>query len=175
MMASDGKDLEILVAKIQAQLAPGASVQHDVHLPGKKSGRSRQIDVLVKQQVGQYEMTIAVDCKDYAKPVDVKGVEEFFGLIDDVGVNKGALVCPAGFTKAAKERATGYQIDLYSPVDTDPHKWQARLTIPALCDFREAAISFRVQFSAPMPMRLAGDFISSLVAYDVETNARLGL
>ena len=70
----DSVGLEILVSRIQQQLAPDAEVIHNANLPGRKSNRSRQIDVLVRQKIGQYEMLIVLDCKDYAKPVDVKGV-----------------------------------------------------------------------------------------------------
>src|SRR5262249_3493052 len=93
----------------------------------------RQIDVLVRDKIGQYEINIVIECKDYNKPVDVKDVEEFDGLLRDVCAQKGVLVCPKGFTDAAKTRAQGLQIDVYSPFDTDPHKWQVRATIPALC------------------------------------------
>jgi predicted Mrr-cat superfamily restriction endonuclease len=119
------KDLEILVAQIQKQLSPQAEVLHNVKLPSRTTSTTRQIDVLVKQRIGQYEMKIVIDSKDYKVPVDVKGVEEFYGLVTDVGANKGVLVCPAGFTKAAKERAEGFLIDLYRPVDTGDHKWKA--------------------------------------------------
>jgi hypothetical protein len=174
-MTEDSRALEILVAKIQQQLAPGAEVLHDVRLPGKESKRDRQIDVLVRQKIGQYEMLIVLDCKDYARPVDVKGVEEFYGLLTDVGAHKGALVCPKGFSQAAKERATGFGVDLYSPVDTDPHKWQVRLTVPMLCDFRSAGISFKIQTSAPMPFRMPYHFYDALVARDPDTKRELGL
>jgi hypothetical protein len=173
-MAADSRELEILVAKIQAQLAPGAEVIHDAKLPGRKSQRTRQIDVLVRQKIGQYEMLIVLDCKDYARPVDVKGVEEFHGLLDDVGANKGALVCPRGFTEAAKTRASGLQVDLYSPVDTDPHKWQVRVTIPVICDFRSAAISFSFSCSAPLPFRMPGDYFSSVDGYSLDGEKNLG-
>ena len=157
-MRSDAEDLEILVAKIQKQLAPDAEVIHNAKLDGRNSKQKRQIDVLVRQKIGQYEMMIVLDCKDYARPVDVKGVEEFHGLIDDVGANKGALVCPKGFTEAAKQRAAGWQIDLYSPIDTDAHKWQVRVTAPVVCDYRSAAISFGVSVSVPKPFMIKTDF-----------------
>jgi len=155
---SDAEDLEILVAKIQKQLAPDAEVIHNAKLDGRNSKQKRQIDVLVRQKIGQYEMMIVLDCKDYARPVDVKGVEEFHGLMDDVGANKGALVCPKGFTEAAKQRAAGWQIDLYSPIDTDAHKWQVRVTAPVVCDYRSAAISFGVSVSVPKPFMIKTDF-----------------
>jgi Restriction endonuclease len=64
------------------------------------SGTQRQIDVLMRQQVGHYVMNIVLECKDYKRPVDVKRVEEFHGLLQDVCAQKGALVCPKGFTRS---------------------------------------------------------------------------
>jgi hypothetical protein len=164
-VAGDSRELEILVAKIQAQLAPGAEILHDAKLLGRQSNRLRQIDVLVRQQIGQYEILIVLDCKDYTRPVDIKGVEEFHGLVSDVGAHKGVLVCPKGFTDAAKTRAAGLQIDLYSPVDTDPHKWRVHVTAPSICDFRSAAMSFSISCSVPKPLRIINDFWASSIAF----------
>ncbi len=164
-MGKDSRELEQLVAKIQTVLAPHAKITHEAKLPGRTK-RSRQIDVLVEDKIGQYDIRIVIDCKDYGRPVDVKGVEEFWGLVDDVGAHKGVLVCPKGFSKAAKERAAGLQIEIYSPVDTDPHKWQVRATLPALCDFREARVSFTIRHTAPMPFLMPPDFFHNTVVHD---------
>ncbi|MEX2491042.1 MAG: restriction endonuclease [Nitrospirales bacterium] len=171
MAKNQSKELELLVTKIQQVLAPHAEVTHDAKLLGRKSNRSRQIDVLVRDKIGQYDIMIVIDCKDYGRPVDVKGVEEFWGLVDDVGAHKGSLVCPKGFSQAAKERALGLQIDLYSPVDTDPHKWQVQATAPALCDFREARIGFGISQSDPLPFSIPRDFFSSLMVFDERKNS----
>ena len=160
------RDLEILVAKIQKHLAPNANVQHNVSIEGRKSGRKRQIDVLVEQMVGQYKMNIVIDSKDLSEPVDVKGVEEFAGLVDDVGAHKGVLVSPLGFTKAAKTRAAGLQIELYSPVDTDPHKWQVKPTIPFIVDFRRPKFAFTLTTTHGGPFHLAEDFPATAHIYD---------
>jgi hypothetical protein len=90
----DWEQLEHLIVTIQQQLSPDATVSHNVKLDGVDSETKRQIDVLVEQNIGQYRMRIVIDCKDYSKPVDVKGVEEFHGLVQDVRAQKGALVCP---------------------------------------------------------------------------------
>jgi hypothetical protein len=172
-MARTSVELELLVQKIQQQLAPQADVLHDVRLRGRHTGAKRQIDVLVRERIGQYEINIVIDCKDYKHPIDVKGVEEFAGLLDDVGAQKGVLVCPVGFTDNAKKRAASLQIDLYSPVDTDPHKWQASPTIPALCDFRVAAMSFGVSCSAPLPFQIMPGFFSDNIVFD-ERGTELG-
>lgn len=168
-MSETGKDwqqLEILVAQIQKELAPGANVEHNVKLKGHVTGVMRQVDVLVKQNIGQYEMLIAIDCKDYKSPVDVKAIEEFHGLITDIGAHKGALVCPKGFTRTAKKRAKGYHIALYSPVDTDPHKWQVKPTLPMVCDFRSVAIAFGIRVSAPVPFSLPSEFYRDVQVFN---------
>lgn len=152
------KELEYLIVSIQKQLSPDASVQHNVMLDGIDSETKRQIDVLVEQNIGQYTIRIVIDCKDYSKPVDVKGVEEFHGLVQDVRAHKGALVCPAGFTKSALKRAKKLQIDLYRPVSTGKHKWQAKVTAPVLCDFRNSYMSFGISCSAPKPLTLPYEF-----------------
>lgn len=173
-MTAASRDLEILVAKIQAQLAPGAEVIHNARLPGRQSQATRQIDVLVRQRIGQYEMMIVLDCKDHARPIDVKGVEEFLGLMTDVGAHRGALVCPKGFTQAARTRASALgMMDLYSPIDTDPHKWQARVTAPAICDFRSARIAFGLSTSDPLPFTMQPDYFTSTVAF-AEDGTALG-
>jgi len=170
-MARSSVELEQLVQRIQQQLAPKADVLHNVKMMGRNSGVNRQIDVLVQERVGQYDIKIVIDCKDYKHPVDVKGVEEFSGLLDDVGAHKGVLVCPVGFSAAAKTRAEKLQIDLYSPVDTDPHKWQVKPSIPALCDWRSVAISFGVSCSAPLPFRMPYDFFGKTIAHDAQGKA----
>ena len=90
-MTEDTRNLELLVHRIQRHLAPAAEMLHDVHLPGRNSKVDRQIDVLVRQKTGQYEMLIILDCKDHARPIDVTGVEAFVGLVKDVDAHKGVL------------------------------------------------------------------------------------
>lgn len=158
----DWKQLEHLVVDIQKQLSPDAKVSHNVKLEGFDSEVQRQIDVLVEQSIGQYNMRIVIDCKDYSKPVDVKGVEEFYGLIKDVRAHKGALVCPSGFTHGAKKRAKKLQIDLYSPVDTSPHKWRAHVTIPVLCDFRNVFMAFHIRTKTHLPLLLSEKFYDQM-------------
>ena len=150
----DWQILEELVASIQKQLAPDANVEHNVLIKGRITEVDRQVDVLVTQRIGQYKMTIAIDCKDTKRPIDTKGVEEFFGLVNDIGANKGVLVCPSGFTKAALKTAKSHQLQLYRPVDTGNHKWKIRASVPAICDFRSATLSIGIEYSAPLPFTL---------------------
>jgi hypothetical protein len=162
----DSVKLEILIAKIQKSLAPNATVEHNVQLPTRDGLRTRQVDVLVRDNIGRYEFLIVIDCKDHSRKLDVRGVGEFYDLVTDVGAHRGVLVCPKGFTSGALSRAKELQIDLYSPVDTDPHKWKVKATVPCIVDYRSAAISFSLSVSSPHPWVLPQDFLNSSMIYN---------
>ena len=84
---------------------PSARVLPNVHLPGIKSGRQRQIDILVEVNVGGSSLKIAFDCKCYKRKVNVNDVERFLGMLGDVRVSKGVLVTTEGYSKTALKRA----------------------------------------------------------------------
>ncbi len=138
------KRFEEFAASIQKQLAPTAVVKHDDRILGK-SGTQRQIDVSIRTKTGQFELLIVMDCKDRKTTVDIKEVEEFAGLVEDVRAHKGALICNAGFSDAAKKRATDKGIDLFSAVDVQSVDWPCYLALPALCDFRSLR-SYQLRF-----------------------------
>ena len=170
-MGKTSREFEILVTNIQAQLTPDAQVEHNVKILGKISKKQRQIDCLVRQNIGQYEILIALECRDKKSAVDVNGVGAFQEVLEDIGANKGAMVCPAGFTDGAKNVAKHHQIDLYSPIDTDPHKWQARITIPVVCDFRAGGMGFGLRGAFSKPFQMTNDFFSSISVADDAGNS----
>jgi hypothetical protein len=169
MIASELKwrRFEKLVAKVQQELAPNAVVTHDDHIKGHDSEELRQIDITVKQNIGQYEMLIAIECKDYKVPVDVKDIEEFTGLVKDIRANKGVMVAANGFTDTAKRIGGKAGLNLYRLIDTEAHDWQTYASIPVLCDFR------RMQFQFIIPQFLASVNPREIVLYDSNHN-RLG-
>lgn len=132
MTSPKWRRFEELVHKVQSDLAPLATVTLDERVPGMQSGVERQIDIAVRAQVGQFPIFVAIDCKDHADPLDVKSIEEFIGLVQDVGANKGVLVAANGFTPAALTRGQKACLDLLMLVDTGDHDWRATASIPVL-------------------------------------------
>jgi hypothetical protein len=104
---SEYRDYENGVADVLAFLAGGsATVDRNVRLPTLSGGRRRQIDVLVRGQIfGMANATLVVDCKRRAAPIDVKDVDSFIGLVEDVGAEVGMMVTTAGSTEGARDRA----------------------------------------------------------------------
>jgi hypothetical protein len=91
---------------------PGATVQQNVHLLGTKTGRQRQIDVLVEHRFGNFEFRIAVDCKCYKRRVNVNDVERFLGMLGDVRVSKGVLMTNKGYSTTAYKRIQNESRDI---------------------------------------------------------------
>ena len=127
---------EKLVAQIQRELAPNALVTHNDRIRGHDSGKLRQVDVTVRQRIGQYNMLIAIDCKDYKRAININEVDQFIRLIEDIGANKGVIVAANGFSNTAKRVGEKAGLNLYRLIDTEAHDWQTYVTIPVICDFR---------------------------------------
>lgn len=172
MPLPDWKKLEHLAAEIQRQLSPNSKISHNVKVLGRQSGSDRQVDVLIEDQVGQFPVRIAIECKDHNTPVDVNVVGAFQALLQDTKISKGVLVAPGGFTKAALQLAASHEIETYRPVDTDPHKWHCAVSIPTVCDFRSARVAIKLSFSLPLPMMIPYDS-ASLLLHD-ESNQPIG-
>ena len=148
------QQLELLIAEIQKDLAPGATITHNATLWGHDSETNRQIDVLVEQQIGQFPMRIIFDCKDYKVPVDVKGVDGFISMVRDVRAHQGCLVSAKGFTASAKKaRASSYS---NIPIRNAPSA-SARLrtaSFPSLSPRSRARPRPPTKFSRPFPTRV---------------------
>lgn len=116
---------------IEVILGDAATVRRNVRLVGRKSGRRRQVDALVTGPLfGGADQMMVVDCKLYSRPVDVKGVESFIGLIDDVGAETGLLVTANGVTPSGRARAEnerGIRVDVVSARELGA--WRPRGTV----------------------------------------------
>ncbi|MDE1240526.1 restriction endonuclease [Vibrio aestuarianus] len=84
---------------------PDAEVSLDAKVSGLYSNVDRQIDILIEQYIAGNRMVIAVDGKYFNKKVDVKCVESYIGMLEDIGAHKGLLISKEGFTEAAYNRA----------------------------------------------------------------------
>lgn len=109
-----GDILERIVTRLYED--PDVTVQRDVKLPAKGSDRNRerQIDVLISRTVAGFPVRIAIECKNYAKLVDVKAVDAFLSALQDVGIppQYGIMVSASGFTDGALERAQKEELQL---------------------------------------------------------------
>lgn len=84
---------------------PNAEVTHDAKRIGLYSKVERQLDILIEEYIAGNRITIVIDGKYFNKKIDVKCVESFIGMLEDVGAHKGLLISKEGFSEAALNRA----------------------------------------------------------------------
>jgi hypothetical protein len=129
------KRFEKLVYEIQKSFAgTTAMVTLNDHIMGADSGVERQIDISIRQQVSQFPILVAIDCKDYAEPIDVVDMGAFVTLTSDVRANKGVMVSGNGFTKAAINIAKNAGIDTLTLIDSKSVDWKNYVGISVLID-----------------------------------------
>lgn len=75
---NDGRKVEKLVRLIQEAIKdfPNVEIFSNYEIKNK-SGRKREIDVLLKTTVNSFEIIIAIECKDYKNAVPVEKIEAF--------------------------------------------------------------------------------------------------
>ncbi|MHC4984407.1 MAG: restriction endonuclease, partial [Planctomycetota bacterium] len=112
-----GKELERQVA--DDYRAMGArKVEHDVELAG------HQIDVYVEMETADRALhRIAVEAKEYSKPVGIKIVADFAAVMDTLHrlklVDEGVIVSAAGFSRQARNAAKEHGLRLLEPADLE--------------------------------------------------------
>ncbi len=101
------RQYERLVAKLTANdYEADFTVIPNARVKGFISERKRQIDVLVDYRFdSKLSGRVIFDAKYRKRPVDIKEVESFEGLMKDVNAQRGFIVCSNGHTAAALRRA----------------------------------------------------------------------
>jgi len=117
----DWRGYEAYVAGWLAARFPGIRIEPNASLPGEKSKTARQIDILAYGK-----QPVAIECKYLGRKVDVKCVEAFIGMLDDVGMKHGIIVTAVGFSKSAQRRAAndrrGIELEIVIPERSSDHQ-----------------------------------------------------
>lgn len=92
---------------------PDAEITLDSKIVGRYSKRSRQIDILIEQYVAGNRLRIAIDAKFFNKKIDVKTVENYISMLNDIEAHKGLLITNVGYSQTALNRA------YYDPTDIE--------------------------------------------------------
>ena len=80
-------------------------------VPGRLSLAKRQLDAAVYRS-GESTPFLIADAKYHTRPLTVKDVEAFIGMMDDVGATLGELAAPNGSSVAAKRRAVAADVQI---------------------------------------------------------------
>jgi hypothetical protein len=109
----------------------GKPVFHKKEYRGRISGRKIIVDVSYEDTIfGGAKLLVLIECKCYAKAVEVGDVDEFFGKLHDIGANKGIMVTTVGYQEGAIKTAKGHKIAL-ARLSKEPEERQITFVVNA--------------------------------------------
>ena len=121
-MNKNGKRLEQIVYLVQQTLkdAQGTMVYKN-HKLKNESGEKREFDVVIESVVNGFKLIIAIECKDYNKPVGAEKIEAFNSKCARVKtIDKKIFISSKGFQSGALTGASAFGIDLYTVEEMAP-------------------------------------------------------
>jgi hypothetical protein len=114
-MSKKGKTFEKTIRLIQETLKDSSSTTiFSNHKLKTRTGRKREIDILLVTRINEFEINIAIECKDYSKPVGAKEVEAFNSKCDllTTPIHKKVLVSSFGYQAGAIDSAQELKVEL---------------------------------------------------------------
>jgi hypothetical protein len=120
------KKFEKIIADIQRQLTPNATVIHNYKIAGKR-GRKRQIDVYIEQKFGFVSVVTIVECKNRKRPITIDEIEAFPIKMKDVNANAGIVISTSGFSDGVADFAKEYNFKLMEYRKADETDWNELL------------------------------------------------
>lgn len=104
------QEYKAAVADLYDQMDEIGQVYRDIHRPDKDTGRPRQIDLWMECEFKELKMSVLVDAKFHADPIDVNTVEQVIMLADAVRADRAVIVAPNGFTEGAVAKAAASKL-----------------------------------------------------------------
>lgn len=95
------QEYEIFVFENIQNSFPDAELEFNSKIIGKYWKGDRQCDIIIKQKTNGIEKITLVDAKYYSKKIDVKAVDSFISMSNDVNADCGILISPIGYSELA--------------------------------------------------------------------------
>ena len=109
----DWKKYENEIYDTFKEIYPNVKISYNQKIVGRYSKVERQIDVLIEGRIAGKKIRLVIDGKYYSKNVDVKEVDSFISMIEDINAIQGILITSKGYSEAAINRA------YYGPTDIE--------------------------------------------------------
>lgn len=128
-----------LVLHIQRQLTSGHEVKESKLLRHHLTGDMREVDVVIRTQVGEHPITISIECMEHGRRAPVTWVEQMAKKHEHLPTNRLVLVSLSGFSQKARRLAAELDIEVYSPDEAVNVDWTQ---VVGRCDIFVARFDF---------------------------------
>lgn len=97
-----------------------------------KSGTPAEIDIYWEYTVAGIKNSVAIECRNYNKNVDIPGVRDFARKISDISGLKGLMVTKKGYSQNAIAEASADNIDLLVMREHEAADWDGYIKTIAI-------------------------------------------
>jgi len=118
-MPKRSNEFQKLVYIIKNHAAAGAIVTESKLLRDNTTGAEREVDICIESSIAGHPIIISIECRDHARPADVKWVEEMKAKHERLPTKTLVLISRSGFSKEAKEVSKIYGIEILSMEECD--------------------------------------------------------
>jgi hypothetical protein len=144
------------IAIVHSHLAGEATLEESAMLEQRTTGQAREIDVVLRSNVGPHEVIVSVEARSTARKADLPWVESMLGKHADLPTSKLVLVSESGFTGPAKRHAEAKGAIAVSPQDVAGDHPGRRL-IDEIRSLQMQEVSFEVKHMIMTARRPSGE------------------
>ena len=150
-----GKLLECTLRIVQESLKDKDDTEiYSNHEIINSAGRRREFDIVIKSFINGFNLTVVMECKDYAGPVAVEKIEAFHSKCLRIPeINKKVFVSRRGFQADAIKAAEEFGIETYEVEDVELYSWSFQASHGCLYDSALTA-TFKLDTGASMTLLL---------------------
>jgi len=138
-MASDGKQLEALVAYVERSLLPpGFDVRTNERVLNDEGVQIAEFDIEVRGKIGTTEIAWLIECRDRpgSGPAPGAWIEQLVGRRMRFGFNKVTAVSTTGFARGAADFANAQGIEIREVKSLDPSEFSDWLALTSMQQIR---------------------------------------
>lgn len=159
----EGQTFEVINQIIQEVFkdSPETEILYNFKIENR-SGRKREIDILIVGIINGIEIKIAIECKDYKNKVSVEKIEAFNSKCLRIpSINKMIFISKKGFQKDAINAANEFGIELYKLENIDEEevkKWMI-VALPKPVNVERRIEGLQIVAKVPIPEFNGNDLV----------------
>lgn len=113
------------------------------------TGLKREFDIFIESQITNFQVNVAIECKDYKNKVSIEKIEAFQSKCNDVPqIHRKVFISRVGFQSGAETKAKYYGIELLlleKISEADVLNW-LQISVPTLVNINRILTSPSVKF-----------------------------
>jgi hypothetical protein len=123
-MPQRSNDFQQLIYLIHHQIDDEAKVTESKLLPDRIVNITREVDIAIEKQIGDYSILVSVECQGRGRVASVEWVEQMIAKHQALPTNKLVLVSQSGFTETALQKAKFLGIELMTLAEAIKADWK---------------------------------------------------